>query len=78
GYIGLYEVASAFYGGAWEDNQEAKNFTLGILKELKKNADNWCNEYGYHFSVYCTSCESLSVRFCCLDTEKIALVLNIT
>ena len=24
GYIGLYEVASAFYGGAWEDNQEAK------------------------------------------------------
>lgn len=36
GYIGLYEVASAFYGGAWEDNQEAKNFTLDILKELKK------------------------------------------
>ncbi len=35
GYIGLYEVASAFYGGAWEDNQEAKNFTLDILKELK-------------------------------------------
>lgn len=32
GYIGLYEVASAFYGGAWEDNQEAKNFTLDILK----------------------------------------------
>ncbi len=38
GYIGLYEVASAFYGGAWEDNQEAKNFTLDILKELKKNS----------------------------------------
>ncbi|MDU5483190.1 MAG: anaerobic ribonucleoside-triphosphate reductase, partial [Enterococcus faecalis] len=54
GYIGLYEVASAFYGGAWEDNQEAKNFTLDILKELKKNADNWGNEYGYHFSVYST------------------------
>lgn len=42
GYIGLYEVASAFYGGAWEDNQEAKNFTLDILKELKKN----CRQLG--------------------------------
>ncbi|HHZ7730754.1 TPA: anaerobic ribonucleoside-triphosphate reductase, partial [Enterococcus faecalis] len=64
GYIGLYEVASAFYGGAWEDNQEAKNFTLDILKELKKNADNWGNEYGYHFSVYSTPSESLTDRFC--------------
>ncbi|MCD4907009.1 anaerobic ribonucleoside-triphosphate reductase [Enterococcus faecalis] len=78
GYIGLYEVASAFYGGAWEDNQEAKNFTLDILKELKKNADNWGNEYGYHFSVYCTPSESLTDRFCRLDTEKFGIVENIT
>ncbi|EPA0856059.1 anaerobic ribonucleoside-triphosphate reductase, partial [Enterococcus faecalis] len=74
GYIGLYEVASAFYGGAWEDNQEAKNFTLDILKELKKNADNWGNEYGYHFSVYSTPSESLTDRFCRLDTEKFGIV----
>ena len=77
-YIGLYEVASAFYGGAWEDNQEAKNFTLDILKELKKNADNWGNEYGYHFSVYSTPSESLTDRFCRLDTEKFGIVENIT
>lgn len=78
GYIGLYEVASAFYGGAWEDNQEAKNFTLDILKELKKNADNWGNEYGYNFSVYSTPSESLTDRFCRLDTEKFGIVENIT
>jgi len=78
GYIGLYEVASAFYGGAWEDNQEAKNFTLDILKELKKNADNWGNEYGYHFSVYSTPSEGLTDRFCRLDTEKFGIVENIT
>ncbi|EKB7627015.1 anaerobic ribonucleoside-triphosphate reductase [Enterococcus faecalis] len=78
GYIGLYEVASAFYGGAWENNQEAKNFTLDILKELKKNADNWGNEYGYHFSVYSTPSESLTDRFCRLDTEKFGIVENIT
>ena len=78
GYIGLYEVASAFYGGAWEDTQAAKNFTLDILKELKKNADNWGNEYGYHFSVYSTPSESLTDRFCRLDTEKFGIVENIT
>ncbi len=41
GYIGLYEVASAFFGGEWETNPEAKAFTLDIVKELKANADAW-------------------------------------
>ncbi|KST49902.1 anaerobic ribonucleoside-triphosphate reductase [Enterococcus durans] len=78
GYIGLYEVASAFYGGEWETNPEAKNFTLDIVKELKAKADSWGDEYGYHFSVYSTPSESLTDRFCRLDTEKFGLVENIT
>nr|WP_258863937.1 anaerobic ribonucleoside-triphosphate reductase [Enterococcus durans] len=78
GYIGLYEVASAFYGGEWETNPEAKNFTLDIVKELKTKADSWGDEYGYHFSVYSTPSESLTDRFCRLDTEKFGLVENIT
>ena len=32
GYIGLYEVASVFYGSDWETNLEAKTFTLNIVK----------------------------------------------
>lgn len=78
GYIGLYEVASAFYGGAWEDNPEAKDFTLAIVKTLKAHADQWGDEYGYHFSVYSTPSESLTDRFCRLDTEKFGIVENIT
>ena len=78
GYIGLYEVASAFYGGDWETNPEAKDFTLAILKDLKAHADDWGNEYGYHFSVYSTPSESLTDRFCRLDTEKFGIVENIT
>ncbi|MDH6364580.1 anaerobic ribonucleoside-triphosphate reductase [Enterococcus sp. PF1-24] len=78
GYIGLYEVASAFYGGEWENNPEAKEFTLSIVKELKAHADDWGNEYGYHFSVYSTPSESLTDRFCRLDTEKFGVVENIT
>ncbi len=78
GYIGLYEVASAFYGGDWEQDATAKDFTLSIIKELKAHADAWGNEYGYHFSVYCTPSESLTDRFCRLDTEKFGKVENIT
>ena len=78
GYIGLYEVAASFFGGEWENNAEAKNFTLDIVKKLKEKADDWGNEYGYHFSVYSTPSESLTDRFCRLDTEKFGLVENIT
>lgn len=78
GYIGLYEVASAFYGGEWENNVEAKEFTLEILRLMKRRVDQWANQYDYHFSVYSTPSESLTDRFCRLDTEKFGLVENIT
>nr|WP_314063611.1 anaerobic ribonucleoside-triphosphate reductase [uncultured Vagococcus sp.] len=78
GYIGLYEVASQFYGGEWEENPKAKEFTLAILKSLKAHADLWGNEYGYHFSVYSTPSESLTDRFCRLDTEKFGVVEHVT
>lgn len=78
GYIGLYESAAVFYGPAWEKNPEAKAFTLEILKELKRNCDNWGNEYGYHFSVYATPSESLTDRFCRLDMEKFGEVSDVT
>lgn len=78
GYIGLYETAAAFYGQEWENNTEAKDFTLAIVKELKKYTDKWGTEYGYHFSVYSTPSESLTDRFCRLDTEKFGVIENIT
>ena len=78
GYIGLYEVATAFYGDTWEQNQEAKEFTLAILETMKKQTDAWSNKYDYHFSVYGTPSESLTDRFCRLDTEKFGLVKDIT
>ncbi|WP_099776014.1 anaerobic ribonucleoside-triphosphate reductase [Streptococcus suis] len=78
GYIGLYEVATVFYGGEWETNPEAKDFTVDIIKKMKALVEDWSDEYGYHFSVYSTPSESLTDRFCRLDTEKFGLVENIT
>ncbi|EUJ30244.1 anaerobic ribonucleoside triphosphate reductase [Listeria cornellensis FSL F6-0969] len=78
GYIGLYEAATMFYGGEWEANPEAKEFTLDILKELKEYADAWKAEYGYWFSVYSTPSESLTDRFNRLDRAKYGDIKDIT
>lgn len=54
GYIGLYEVASKFYGSNWETNREAKKFTLDILKRMKELCDEWGEEWDIGCSVYST------------------------
>lgn len=78
GYIGLYEVACYFFGPDWEDNPNAKAFTLDIMRVLKAKADDLSDEYGYHFSVYSTPSESLTDRFCRLDRKKFGCVNHIT
>ncbi|WP_373823143.1 anaerobic ribonucleoside-triphosphate reductase, partial [Streptococcus ferus] len=41
GYIGLYEVASVFYGGEWEANPAAKDFTVDIIRQMKQLCEDW-------------------------------------
>ncbi|MTT31933.1 anaerobic ribonucleoside-triphosphate reductase [Terrilactibacillus sp. BCM23-1] len=78
GYIGLYEVATVFYGAEWEGNKDAKTFTIDIMKALKDTADGWKRETGYGFSVYATPSESLTDRFCRLDTQSFGEIKDIT
>ena len=78
GYIGLYEVATIYYGPNWESNRQAKAFTLAIMARLKAKADALSQAYGYHFSVYATPSESLTDRFCRLDKAKFGKVKDIT
>ena len=78
GYIGLYEVATVFFGNHWENNPEAKEFTLDIIRDMKRRVEEWSDQYGYHFSIYSTPSESLTDRFCRLDTEKFGSILDIT
>jgi ribonucleoside-triphosphate reductase len=78
GYIGLYEAAAAFYGGEWEQDPEAKEFTLRVLRTLSEHAKAWTARHGYQFSVYSTPSESLTDRFCRLDKKKFGSVPDIT
>ena len=78
GYIGLYEVGTVFYGPNWEHNQAAHDFTVEIVKVLHDKCVEWERESGYHYSVYSTPSESLTDRFCRLDTKKFGKVKDIT
>ncbi len=78
GYIGLYEVATRFYGPDWEMNSEAKAFTLEIMKRLKERTNQLSDQYDYHFSVYSTPSESLTDRFCRMDKEQFGAIKDIT
>ena len=78
GYIGLYEVGTVFYSSSWENNPEAKEFTISIVRKMKELCEKWSDEFGYHFSVYSTPSESLTDRFCRLDTEKFGSIPDVT
>ncbi|MCL1869655.1 MAG: anaerobic ribonucleoside-triphosphate reductase [Promicromonosporaceae bacterium] len=87
GYIGLYEVAAAFYGRRWEENSEAKQFTLDILTHMKAKCGEWNDADlsgtggivpGASISVYSTPSESLTDRFAKMDREKFGAVPDIT
>ncbi|WP_125704752.1 anaerobic ribonucleoside-triphosphate reductase [Lacticaseibacillus daqingensis] len=78
GYIGLYEVGTVFYGHAWEQDPEAKQFTLDVVKDLYDHCVDWEKEYGYHFSVYSTPSESLTDTFARADKRRFGSVKDIT
>lgn len=78
GYIGLYEVGKVFYGADWEDQEEARHFTLSILKRMKDLSTQWSDEEGVWYSVYGTPSESLTDRFCKLDKAKFGSIEDIT
>lgn len=78
GYIGLYEVGKVFYDAEWEENPEAKEFALSVIRKMKNLCEDWSEEFGYHFSVYSTPSESLTDRFCRMDMEKFGSIVDIT
>ena len=80
GYIGLYEVGTVFYGPDWEKNTDAHDFTVEIVKKMHGLCAKWEKEdpNHYHYSLYSTPSESLTDRFCRLDTNKFGKIKDIT
>lgn len=78
GYIGLYEVGALLFGSEWENNPEAREFTLSVLKRMKELGTTWSDEEDVWYSVYGTPSESLTDRFCKMDKEKFGSIKDVT
>ena len=78
GYVGLHETATRFWGNDWQDNPEAKNFTIQVLHRLNHWKEKWAEETGIAFSVYSTPAESLISRFAEIDKATFGSVKDIT
>jgi anaerobic ribonucleoside-triphosphate reductase len=78
GYIGLYEMNTVFYGSNWEHNQNAIDFAQSVVQYIKDKCNEWYKEEDFYYSVYSTPSESLTDRFCRLDTRKFGIVKDIT
>lgn len=79
GYIGLYEVITTLFNDPdWENRPECKELSLKILEDMHLKAKKWAKEEGIHYSVYSTPSESLTDRFCRLDTAKFGSIEHIT
>lgn len=78
GYVGLHETATRFWGNDWQDNPEAKNFTILVLRRLNYWKEKWAEETGIAFSVYSTPAESLISRFAEIDKATFGSIKDIT
>lgn len=80
GYIGLHEVMCAMFGQEVHphENKEAQEFSLEIVKYLRKTTDFWKKETGYGYSLYSTPAESLCHKFCQSDIERFGIVAGVT
>lgn len=78
GYLGLYEVCTAFFGPEWEKNKAAHDFALQIVAKMHDYCLAWEKESGYHYSLYSTPAESLTDTLCRLDMKKFGHIPDIT
>jgi len=96
GFIGIYETVQLFHGnetGEWEHDAEAKEFSLDILRFMKKLVDKWNDEdrtgsvidgetgercRGAKIGLYGTPSESLAGRFSRQDLADFGKVPHVT
>lgn len=77
GYIGIYE-ATMLIKSKSHTTEEGKVFALKIMDKLNEVKEKWTKEENIAFAVYGTPAESLTHRFCQIDTKRFGLVKDIT
>ncbi|WP_282926545.1 anaerobic ribonucleoside-triphosphate reductase [Helcococcus kunzii] len=76
GYIGLYEASKLITGES--HTKGGKNFGLKVMKKLREATDKFKEETGLGFALYGTPAESLTHRFCKIDTARFGIIKDVT
>lgn len=77
GYVGIHEFVQRMIGES-HTTKRGQELALMILGYLKAACDKWKKETGLGFGLYGTPGESLTGRFCKLDTERFGVIENVT
>lgn len=77
GYIGIYE-ATKLLKGCSHTQSTGKTFALKIMDRLETAVKTWKAETGLGFALYGTPAESLTHRFCQLDTKHFGMIPDVT
>lgn len=78
GYIGCYEAALIMTGRDTVFDEEAFKFQEEVMTFFNEKVKQYKKEYHEGFSIYSTPSESLTDRFCRLDTERFGIVEGVT
>lgn len=77
GYIGIYEMTKLMTGES-HTNEKGKEFSISVIKYLKKKVDEWKKETGLGFGLYGTPAESLCYRFAKIDLARFGNIKDVT
>lgn len=77
GYVGIHEFVQRMIGES-HTTKKGQELALMILDHLKAACDKWKKETGLGFGLYGTPGESLTSRFCSIDTKRFGVIKNVT
>jgi len=78
GFIGLAEALTALTGKHHGESQEAQELGVEIVAHMRKQIDQFCEDYDLNYTLLATPAEGLSGRFVSHDKEEYGLISGIT
>lgn len=77
GYIGFYETVRLLCGCS-HTTPQGEAFALKLMQKLRDTVAGWKAQTQLGFALYGTPAESLTHRFCQIDTQRFGLVKDVT
>ncbi len=78
GFIGLAEALIILTGKHHAENAESQKIGIEIIKEMKRNIDDFAERYNLNYSLLATPAEGLAGRFTKMDKKIYGIIPGVT